>query len=114
MSPAPYDLVRKLTDLGVPQAKAEQLLSDLKVNTLEILYDTDINEQTADECHYWIDGKGPTITLAINGEVWTFASFSFFCSALTIFIFILHLSSLISQTLKKVHWRGRRLFELAS
>ena len=63
-------VVDVLTSLGVQASAIRQFIMYYRdISSLQVLYDSLEHEQTAAECHRRIDGKGKTITFAINGNV---------------------------------------------
>ena len=64
-----HPLLSPLLEVGLSIAQIDKFRKSFEeINSANIIYDSDIDEKSAKACHKKIDGKGPTITFAVNGD----------------------------------------------
>ena len=62
-------VVQLLTTSGMSTYQAEMLSNHFNLATLDVLFDSSKDKCTEQTCHEKIDNAGPTLTLAIKGDV---------------------------------------------
>lgn len=71
--PKNYDAKNKLIGIGIsPDVAVNFLAQHPDIQTLNILYDTNIDDVNSSVCHDMIDEKGRTLTLVIKDTVFLF------------------------------------------
>ena len=84
-------VVQLLTTSGMSTYQAEMLSNHFNLATLDVLFDSSKDKCTEQTCHEKIDNAGPTLTLAIKGDV--FRPFALHYKSFSFLLFLFSFSS---------------------